>query len=139
MSRSTEPLSFRIGMLGGDARLARCLSTAASLGGWEGGIQGSGQGIACHSFRGSHIAVLAEAHIDEGSARWSTGIVAAVDCGRVVNPDVVRQQIEGGLIFGMAAALGGSTSFTENVADARPSAILGLPTPGRHARHHRSR
>ena len=36
----TEPLSFRIGMLGGDARLARCLSTAASLGGWEGGVPG---------------------------------------------------------------------------------------------------
>nr|MDQ2879330.1 molybdopterin-dependent oxidoreductase [Pseudomonadota bacterium] len=63
---NSEPVSFRIGMLGGDARLARCLSTAASLGGWQGGTPGSGQGIACHSFRGSHIAVLAEAHIGEG-------------------------------------------------------------------------
>jgi isoquinoline 1-oxidoreductase beta subunit len=123
----TEPLSFRIGMLGGDARLARCLSTAASLGGWEGGIQGSGQGIACHSFRGSHIAVLAEAHIDEGQRPVVDRIVAAVDCGRQVNPDVVRQQIEGGLIFGMAAALGGATTFTENVADARTFGDIGLP------------
>lgn len=123
----TEPLSFRIGMLGGDARLARCLSTAASLGGWEGGIQGSGQGIACHSFRGSHIAVLAEAHIDEGQRPVVDRIVAAVDCGRQINPDVVRQQIEGGLIFGMAAALGGATTFTENVGDARSFGDLGLP------------
>jgi isoquinoline 1-oxidoreductase beta subunit len=123
----TEPLSFRIGMLGGDARLARCLSTVAALGGWEGGVQGSGQGIACHSFRGSHIAVLAEAHIDENQRARVDRIVAAVDCGRQVNPDIVRQQIEGGLIFGMAAALGGSTSFTENLADARGFGDLDLP------------
>jgi isoquinoline 1-oxidoreductase beta subunit len=123
----SEPLSYRIGMLGGDARLARCLSTAAALGGWGGGVQGSGQGIACHSFRGSYIAVLAEAHIGEGQAISVDRIVAAVDCGRQVNPDIVRQQIEGGLIFGMAAAIGGTTGFTENLADARGFGDLGLP------------
>jgi len=123
----TEPLSFRIGMLGGDARLARCLSTAASLGGWEGGVQGSAQGIACHSFRGSHIAVLAEAHIGDDQSPVVDRIVAAVDCGRQINPDVVRQQIEGGLIFGMAGALGASTSFTENLGDARTLGDLDLP------------
>ncbi|GAA0324664.1 xanthine dehydrogenase family protein molybdopterin-binding subunit [Sphingomonas oligophenolica] len=123
----TEPLSFRIGMLGGDARLARCLSTAASLGGWEGGVQGSAQGIACHSFRGSHIAVLAEAHIGDDQGPVVDRIVAAVDCGRQVNPDVVRQQIESGLIFGMTAALGGATGFTENLADARTLGDLDLP------------
>ena len=123
----TEPLSFRIGMLGGDARLARCLSTAASLGGWEGGVQGSAQGIACHEFRGSHIAVLAEAHIGDDQSPVVDRIVAAVDCGRQINPDVVRQQIEGGLIFGMTAALGGATGFTENLADARTLGDLDLP------------
>ena len=123
----SEPLSYRIGMLGGDARLARCLSTAAALGGWGGGVQGSGQGIACHSFRGSYIAVLAEAHIGEGQAISVDRIVAAVDCGRQVNPDIVRQQIEGGLIFGMAAAIGGTTGFTENLADARGFGDLSLP------------
>ncbi len=123
----TEALSFRIGMLGGDARLARCLSTAASLGGWEGGVAGSGQGIACHSFRGSHIAVLVEAHVGEGQAVSVDRIVAAVDCGRQVNPDVVKQQIEGGLLFGMAAAIGGATTFKANLAQARSFGALGLP------------
>jgi isoquinoline 1-oxidoreductase beta subunit len=123
----TEPLSFRIGMLGGDARLARCLSTAASLGGWEGGIAGSGQGIACHSFRGSHIAVLVEAHVGEGQAVSVDRIVAAVDCGRHINPDIVRQQIEGGLLFGMAAATGSATGFKANLAEARGFGDLGLP------------
>lgn len=124
---NTEPLSYRIGMLGGDIRLARCLSTAASLGGWEGGIAGSGQGIACHAFRGSYIAVLVEAHLGDGQAISVDRIVAAVDCGRQVNPDIVRQAIEGGLIFGMAQAIGASTGFTENLADARTLADLDLP------------
>ncbi|MEG3177179.1 molybdopterin cofactor-binding domain-containing protein [Sphingomonas sp. RB3P16] len=123
----TEALSFRIGMLGGDARLARCLSTAASLGGWEGGVAGSGQGLACHSFRGSHIAVLVEAHLGEGQAVSVDRIVAAVDCGRQVNPDLVRQQIEGGLLFGMAAATGGAMGFKDNLATVRSLGGLGLP------------
>lgn len=122
----TEPLSFRVSITA-EPRLVRCLSTAAALGGWEGGVPGSAQGIACHSFRGSHIAVLAEAHFEDGQRPVVDRLVAAVDCGRQVNPDIVRQQIEGGLIFGMAGALGGSTGFTENVADARSFADLRLP------------
>ena len=122
-----EALSFRIGMLGGNARLARCLSTAASLGGWEGGVEGSAQGLACHSFRGSHIAVLVEAHVGEGQSVSVDRIVAAADCGRMINPDVVKQQIEGGLLFGMAAATGGATAFKANLAQARTLGDLGLP------------
>ena len=122
----TEPLSFRISMLGGDTRAARCLSTVASLGGWGGGGAGSGQGIACHSFRGSHVAVLAEAHM-EGARPVVDRLVAAVDCGRIINPDVVKQQIEGGLIFGLAQALGSATGFTRNLASARRLEHLELP------------
>lgn len=122
----TEPLSFRVSITG-EPRLVRCLSTAAALGGWEGGVAGSGQGIACHSFRGSHIAVLAEAHFEDGQRPVVDRLVAAVDCGRQINPDIVRQQIESGLIFGMAGALGGSTGFSENLAEAATLADLNLP------------
>jgi isoquinoline 1-oxidoreductase beta subunit len=121
-----EPLSFRIGMLGHEPRLARCLSTAAALGGWNGGVQGSGQGIACHAFRGSFIAVLAEAHA-EGARVVVDRLVAAVDCGRTINPGLVRQQIEGGLIFALAHALGASTGFAGGLAEARGIGVLGLP------------
>lgn len=121
-----EAHSFRISMLGGEPRLARCLSTVASLGGWQGGVPGSGQGIACHAFRGSYIAVLAEATMESGEIKVAR-LVAAVDCGRQINPDIARQQIEGGLVFGMAAALGCSTGFTENLADARRFSDIGLP------------
>ncbi len=123
----SEPVSYRIGMLGGEARLARCLSTASSLGGWDGGVQGSGQGIAAHAFRGSYIAVMAEAHIGEGGRTVVDRLVAAVDCGRVVNPDLVRQQIEGGLVFGLAQALGASTGFARGLATSRGFDTLWLP------------
>ena len=122
----TEPLSYRIAMLGGDPRLARCLSTAAALGGWDGGVAGSGQGIAACAFRGSRIAVLAEARVEAGRVRVDR-LVAAVDCGRIINPDLVRQQIEGGLVFGMAQALGASTGITAGLADARGLGALHLP------------
>ena len=121
-----EPVSYRIGMLGTEPRLARCLSTAASLGGWEGGVPGSGQGVACHAFRGSFVAVMAEARLEGGVPRVDR-LVAAVDCGRMVNPDLVRQQIEGGLIFGLAHATGASTGFTRGLADVRGFDRLHLP------------
>lgn len=123
----TEPLSYRIGMLGGEARLARCLTTVAALGGWGGGAPGSGQGIACHSFRGSHIAVLAEASLGERGRPRVERLVAAVDCGRMINPDLVLQQIEGGLIFGLAQATGATTGITAGRADVRGLAGLDLP------------
>ncbi|MGJ3647965.1 molybdopterin cofactor-binding domain-containing protein [Sphingomonas sp. GlSt437] len=122
---NTEPLSFRVA-LAADTRLVRCLSTATALGGWEGGVAGSGQGIACHSFRGSFIAVLAEAHFDDGKPQVDR-LVAAVDCGRMVNPDLVRQQIEGGLLFGMAAALGAPIEIDRNLPTARGYHALDLP------------
>jgi isoquinoline 1-oxidoreductase beta subunit len=123
----SEPMSFRIGMLGGNPRLARCLSTAAALGGWDGGVPGSGQGIAAHAFRGSYIAVLAEAHIGDDRRPVVDRLVAAVDCGAQINPDIVRQQIEGGLVFGMASALGAATGFTRGLADVRGFDRLHLP------------
>ena len=129
LARATqsEPMSFRIAMLGGEPRLARCLSTAAALGGWNGGVAGSGQGIACHAFRGSYIAVMAEAHMGADQRPVVDRLVAAVDCGVQINPDIVRQQIEGGLIFGMASALGASTGFSRGLADARGFDTIALP------------
>jgi isoquinoline 1-oxidoreductase beta subunit len=50
-----------------------------------------------------------------------------VDCGRIINPEIVRQQIEGGVIWGMAAALGATTGYTAGRADARNFETLNLP------------
>ncbi len=122
-----EPLSFRIQSLGGHPRLAACLTTVTALGGWDGGSPGSGQGIAAHSGFGSHVAMLAEAHVGTGQRIVVDRIVAVVDCGRIINPEIVRQQIEGGIVWGMAAALGATTGYTAGRTDARNFDALGLP------------
>ena len=126
----SEPMSYRVGMLGGDVRLARCLTTAAALGGWSGGVPGSEQGIACHSMAGSAVAVLAEASVDGSGQPRVDRLVAAVDCGRAINPDVVRQQIEGGLVFGVAMGRGTAASYQSGLASVRRLGDVGLPTLG---------
>jgi isoquinoline 1-oxidoreductase beta subunit len=101
----SEPLAFRIGMLGGSPRLARTVSAAADIGSWDGGGPGSSMGLACASLFGSHIGLLAEATIGADQVIKVSRLVAAVDAGRIVNPGLVRQQIEGGLLAALAAAL----------------------------------
>ncbi len=118
-----EPLSYRMAMLGGDPRLAECLQRAARLAGWNGGNDGSGQGLACHRIgaidTGACIAVVAIARRDETGVRVDK-ISAVADVGRIVNLDIARQQIEGGLVFGIGLALGSSTDYAN-----------GLPLNGR--------
>jgi len=99
-----EPLAFRIGQLGGSPRLVQAISTAAAIGGWDGGAPGSSMGLACASLFGSHIGLLANATIGSDQRIKVSRLVAAVDAGRIINPNLVRQQIEGGLLAALAAA-----------------------------------
>ena len=122
-----EPFSFRMAMLGGNPRLALCLSKTAAKGGWQGGAPGTGQGIACHSMLGSHIALLAEAQIGDDQRIRVTRMVCVADVGKVLNPDIARQQIEGGLLFGMAAAIGNAVTIKRGVAGPKRLGKLGLP------------
>jgi isoquinoline 1-oxidoreductase beta subunit len=101
-----EPLSYRMAMLADNSRLARCLATATAIGGWDGGVAGGGMGIAVHQAFGSFVAVLVEVAAGESGRLRALRAVLAVDCGRVVNPDLVKQQLEGGFIHGLLYALG---------------------------------
>jgi isoquinoline 1-oxidoreductase beta subunit len=120
-----DALAFRIGMLAGQPRLARCLSRAASAGGWSGDAQ-SGEGLACHSAFGSHIGLYVEASNEGGQIKVSR-MTASVDAGRLINPDLVRQQIESGLIWGLAAAMGDHVSFSHGLPDQANFDALALP------------
>jgi isoquinoline 1-oxidoreductase beta subunit len=120
-----DPLSFRMGLLSPSPRLARCLTQAAAAGGWS-GEEKSGQGLACHSAFGSHIALLAEAGL-EGGALSVKRLVAVVDCGRVINPDIVTQQIEGGLIWGLGLAMDDALTFAAGLPQQHGLADLHLP------------
>jgi isoquinoline 1-oxidoreductase beta subunit len=121
-----EPLSFRMQMLVEQTRLARCLTGVATMAGWDGGVSGSGRGIACHSMRGSHIAVIVTARNSETGVRVDR-IHAMADCGRLINPDLARQQIEGGILFGLAQALGSATDFESGLPTARRLRDIDLP------------
>tara|TARA_R110000782_G_scaffold78293_3_gene156007 strand:+ start:212619 stop:214898 length:2280 start_codon:yes stop_codon:yes gene_type:complete len=121
-----EPLSFRIQHLSNQPRLAQCLTTATAMGGWQGGVPSSGQGIACHAMDGGFIAIMIEASMERGSIR-AQNIVAVADVGAQPHPDIARQQIEGGLIFGLAAALGCAADYEGALPTRAIMGRLGLP------------
>src|SRR5206468_5551082 len=66
---------------------------------------GRGRGIATHFSFDSYVAQVIEASADKDGTVRVHRVVCAVDCGRTVNPDLVRAQMEGGIIFGLTAAL----------------------------------
>ncbi|MBA3056157.1 MAG: xanthine dehydrogenase family protein molybdopterin-binding subunit [Sphingomonadales bacterium] len=121
-----EPLSYRIGMLGNDVRLGECLQRCASLAQWDAGADASGQGLACHRIGEGRIAVIATARRDEAGVRVEK-ISAVADIGRIVNLDIARQQIEGGLVFGLGLTLGASTGYARGLPIIGRLAGLGLP------------
>lgn len=125
-----EPLSYRMAMLGHDLRLANCLQRAATLAEWNGGALGSGQGLACYRMttaeREGRIAVIASARRDERGIRVDK-LTAVADLGRIVNVDIARQQIEGGLIFGMDLATGSATAFKDGLPQVGQLGLMGLP------------
>ena len=123
----TEPLSFRMQMLGEDPRMVKVLREVAGLAQWDGGRRASGQrsegqGLAClkMTIRGSEtinegrIACIAEARPGPGGVAVSR-IYAAVDIGRIVNLDIARAQIEGGLLYGLGLALGCAPDIRNSV------------------------
>ena len=115
---SHDPLSYRLLLLSGTRRVAdrdgafietdrlkRVLLAVSEQACWNSQVRaGRMRGVACHSCRGSYIAVVAEVSIPAGEVAVHH-IWAAVDCGTVVNPMGVEAQIEGGLQFGLSAAL----------------------------------
>ncbi|MGB3710353.1 MAG: molybdopterin cofactor-binding domain-containing protein [Erythrobacter sp.] len=130
-----EPLTYRMSMLGSDVRLAACLQRAASMAQWDGGVNQSGQGIACYRIgdaeTGARIACVATARREGGVGTGGvrvTQLAAAVDIGRIVNLDIARQQVEGGLVFGIGVALGNAVQMRAGLPDSFDYADLGLPT-----------
>jgi isoquinoline 1-oxidoreductase subunit beta len=128
-----EPLSYRMAMLGHDLKLANCLQRAASLAEWGGGAGGSGQGLACTKIaiagREGRIALVASARRDDSGIRVDK-LTAVLDIGRVINTDIARQQVEGGLIFGLGLARGSTTAYAAGLPLTGRLGMLGLPLLG---------
>lgn len=121
-----DPFSFRMGMLGGNLRLAKALTAVTAIGGWDGGAPGSTMGLAAASAFGSHIALLVQAGVGPDQRVTVERMVAAVDCGRIVNPNLVSQQIEGSLLHALDLATAPALTFLAGMPVARPLASLAL-------------
>ena len=123
----SDPFSVRMAMLGQNPRLAQCLTKVAEKGQWQGGVQGSNQGLAVCAMAGSTIAVMAEAKIGDDRRVQVDRLFAVADVGRVVNPGIVRAQIIGGLVFGMSAATGAPVSVRRGLVGPELYGDLRLP------------
>lgn len=122
-----EPLGFRMAMLGNNGRLARCLQAATRRAGWDGGGAGSTMGLAGASAFGSHIALVANATIGADQRVEVHRLVAAVDCGRVINSGLVEQQIQAGLIWALAQATVAAPEWVAGMPRARAIGGIDLP------------
>lgn len=100
-----DPLDLRLELY--SDRAAQVIKLAAEKAEWGKPLpQGWGRGLAYHATFGvTHVAYVAEISVDEGGNVRVQRVVAAVDCGQVINPDNVAAQIEGGIAFGLTAAL----------------------------------
>ncbi|MGE7136771.1 molybdopterin cofactor-binding domain-containing protein [Luteibacter sp. NPDC031894] len=99
-----DPVDYRRAMMKGAPRDLAVLDLVVEKSGWgEPLAKGRGRGVAlCPAF-GSHVAMVAEVSVEPSGAYRVDRIVCAIDTGIVVNPDVVRAQIEGGAMFGISA------------------------------------
>ncbi len=103
-----DPCELRRKLLPKDSRLRRALELAAQKAGWGSPLpKGRGRGIASHGSFGSFVAHVIEASVDDRGRVRVHKVVCAVDCGPVVNPDIVEAQLQGAVAFGLSAALKG--------------------------------
>ncbi|HEX7761365.1 MAG TPA: xanthine dehydrogenase family protein molybdopterin-binding subunit [Caulobacteraceae bacterium] len=107
-----DPVDFRLSMLGKTPRLQAALKLAADKAGWGSPLPANcGRGVAVQPTFGSWIATVAEVEVDaEGEVKLRR-MTCAVDTGIAVNPDTIVAQLQGGLIFGLTAALYGKVDI----------------------------
>jgi CO/xanthine dehydrogenase Mo-binding subunit len=108
-----DPFTFRRNLLWRQHRHRWVLELAAEKAGWSTPAPaGTGRGIAVHQSFGSYAAAVAEVSLDDDSIRVDR-LVMAIDCGRVLNPDIVKSQLESCAIFGLSATLHGAITFVK--------------------------
>ncbi|MDX5433887.1 MAG: xanthine dehydrogenase family protein molybdopterin-binding subunit [Halomonas sp.] len=116
-----DPVAFRRALLSQHPRHRGVLDLVAEKAGWEQPLapgsdgQRRGRGVAVHESFNSFVAQVAEVTVEEDGSYRVDRVVCAVDCGVAVNPDVIKAQMEGGIGFGLAAALHGEITLEEGV------------------------
>ena len=107
-----DPYEFRRALLGDKPRHRRTLELAAEKAGWGSPLPaGQGRGIALAEWAPTTCAQVAEVSVaPDGTVRVHR-VVYAVDCGPVVNPDTIEAQLQGGIVYGLTAALYGEITI----------------------------
>jgi isoquinoline 1-oxidoreductase beta subunit len=112
-----DPFAFRRALLGHSPRHKAVLEMAAGAAGWGDPLpEGRGRGIAVALAFGTYVAQVAEVTVAGGKVKVDR-VVCAVDCGVPVNPDIIAAQIEGGIGFGLGAALYGAITLKDGVVE----------------------
>ncbi len=115
LATKQDPLAFRLNWLKDAPRYAAVLKLAADKAGWGQALPaGRARGIALHESFGSIVAQVAEVTLANGQIRVHR-VVCAIDCGTVVNPATVAQQMESSVIHGLSAALFGKIDIVAGV------------------------
>ena len=110
-----EPLAFRQALLKDAPRYLTVLNLAAEKADWGRALPpGHALGIALHASFGSIVAEVAEVSLQDGKPRVHR-VVCAIDCGTAINPGLVAQQMESGVVFGLTAALHGRIDIVDGV------------------------
>ncbi|RJF78392.1 xanthine dehydrogenase family protein molybdopterin-binding subunit [Azospirillum cavernae] len=113
-----DPLAFRLAMLKDHPRMANVLTLAAEKAGWDKPLpKGKGRGVAVHESFNTFVAHVAEVTVSDKGHVTVDRVVVAVDCGQVVNPDVVTAQMEGATGWGIGHALRGEITLTDGLVD----------------------
>jgi len=101
-----DPVEYRRALLSKSPRAKAVLELAAEKAGWGQPLpEGHGRGVSVQFAFGSFVAQVAEVQVAKDGEVRVKRVVCAVDCGVVVNPDTVKAQMEGGIMFGLTAAL----------------------------------
>ncbi len=131
----TDPFAFRRALMTGHPRFKAVLERVAAMARWGSPLpHGEGRGIAITESFGSIVGEVAHVSVSPEGALKVKAVYAAVDCGDVVNPDTATAQVEGGIMFGLAAAWLGAVTIAEgkvvesNFHDFRTLALIDAPT-----------
>ncbi|HWP20114.1 MAG TPA: molybdopterin cofactor-binding domain-containing protein [Burkholderiaceae bacterium] len=123
-----DPVAFRLALLEDKPRHRAVLRLAADRAGWGQPLPaGRARGVALHESFGSIVAQVVELSSVEGRPRVHR-VVCAIDCGTIVNPNIVQQQMEGGILFGLGAALHGRIDIVRGQVQQRNFPDYRLPT-----------
>jgi isoquinoline 1-oxidoreductase beta subunit len=109
---SQDPVAYRRALLGDAPRARAVLELAAEKAGWGQPLPaGHGRGVAVEQAMGSYIAQVADVAVAKDGTVRVERVVCAVDCGQIINPDTVKAQMEGGIMFGIGGALWGEITI----------------------------